>query len=446
MAHRLLAAAIGVLLAAACTSGTEATPTTTTTTTQARASTTTTTTAPAATAATTTSSTVPACRPVDDGPVSSDASPLTAVLEARLVEAQRTGNQLGVSVWVEGLGEVLAAEPDVPLLPASNQKLLTAMGVLDVLPATATLPTEAREADGDLVLVAGGDPTLTTRGPHSLQALAQQVRDAGVTEVPGRLLVDDTRFDRARTAPGWQDFHVPSYVGPLSALTVDDNRGRTDPAFLADPALAHGHAFRDLLAEAGVHVAGAVELGAAPPRSKPVAELRSPPISELVGHMLVASDNEVAEALTREAGRRLTGTGSTEAGTAALEARLLERCAPITPGRWADGSGLSRQDHRAARELRRLVQWAQRQPWWSTLADGLPLAGRTGTLATRFRGTAAEGTVRAKTGTIIGGSALTGVVTTASGRRAVFSVLVNGPAAAPASRALDELVVALAGS
>ena len=62
----------------------------------------------------------------------------------------------------------------------------------------------------------------------------------------------------------------------------------------------------------------------------------------------------------------------------------------------------------------------------AVLHDALPRAGRTGTLAGRFRGTAAEDNVRAKTGTIIGGAALTGTGTTAAGRAFVFCVIVNG--------------------
>jgi D-alanyl-D-alanine carboxypeptidase/D-alanyl-D-alanine-endopeptidase (penicillin-binding protein 4) len=132
------------------------------------------------------------------------------------------------------------------------------------------------------------------------------------------------------------------------------------------------------------------------------------------------------------------------AGAAALERGLVDHCAPIAPSRWADGSGLSRNDLRSAREMRQLVQYARTQTWWPLLAARLPVAGRSGTLAGRFRGTSADGRVVAKTGTIIGGGALTGVVHTASGRDAVFSYLVNGDGAPAAVAALDDLIVAVA--
>lgn len=225
---------------------------------------------------------------------------------------------------------------------------------------------------------------------------------------------------------------------------VDDNRGRTDPGFLADPALGRGETFRDRLTAAGVTVAGPVSAGVAPAGAVAVAGLDSAPVGELLSRMLLASDNEVAESLTREAGVILAGGGSTPAGTLALEARLLDACAPLAAGGWADGSGLSRRDLRSAREMRRLVLHARTQSWWPELTARLPVAGQSGTLAGRFNGTAAEGRVRAKTGTIIGGVSLTGVVTTASGREAVFSVIVYGEGAPSARRVVDDLVIALA--
>jgi serine-type D-Ala-D-Ala carboxypeptidase/endopeptidase (penicillin-binding protein 4) len=133
-----------------------------------------------------------------------------------------TSNRFGLSIWIDGLGEVGAHEPDLPLFPASNQKLLTAMGVLAVLGPDTRFTTEVRLApDGNLVIVAGGDPSLTTGGPHSLDALAAQVRAAGITAVPGALLVDDSRHDTMRRATGWQDWQFPTYAGPLSAFMVD---------------------------------------------------------------------------------------------------------------------------------------------------------------------------------------------------------------------------------
>ena len=154
--------------------------------------------------------------------------------------------------------------------------------------------------------------------------------------------------------------------------------------------------------------------------------------------MLLRSDNEIAEALVRE-----IGDGGTAAGLARMTEVLEPWCLRLT-GDAADGSGLSREDRRSAREWRRLLQGALEQPWAGSLWSGLPVAGRSGTLSGRLTGPATNGKVMAKTGTIIGGSSLSGYATTPDGRQVVFSIIVNGePAAAVrAVGAIDRLVVA----
>jgi serine-type D-Ala-D-Ala carboxypeptidase/endopeptidase (penicillin-binding protein 4) len=377
--------------------------------------------------------------------------PLVAALGRAMADPGFRGVTVGASVWVEGHGEVLASGADVPLAPASTQKLLTAMGALSLFEADDAMTTAVRAGgrvadgvvQGDLVLVGGGDPTLTADGPHSLDALADQVARAGIAEVAGDVVGDESRHDAARAAPGWQDWQLPTYVGPMSALMVDDNRHRADPAYVAAPAMGNAALFRAALVRRGITVAGSAAAGTAPPGAPVVASLRSPPVPVLVADMLRRSDNEVAELVTREAALEAGAAASTPAGTAALTAALRALCLPLE-GVADDGSGLSRADRRSAREWRQLLQAARAAPWWPTFRDGLPVAGHTGTLAARFRGTPAEGNLRAKTGTIIGGRALAGYLTTAGGRQAVFAVVANGGGWRSALGAIDRLVVTVA--
>ena len=292
-------------------------------------------------------------------------------------------------------------------------------------------------------MVGGGDATLTSVGPHSVAALADQLRANGVASVPGALIVDETRHDGERRARAWQDWQIPTYTGPLSALMVDRNRWRADPAFLADPALANADLLRRALAERGIGVSGPTVYAAAPVPGTVVASLPSAPMGVLVRDMLQRSDNQIADLLLKEVGYAATGAGSMANGFAATTAALAPLCLALA-GVADDGSGLSRGNVRSAREWRSMLQAARAQPWWPTLFDGLPLAGRSGTLAGRFRGTAAEANVRAKTGTIIGGAALSGYGTAAGGCAFVFSVVVNGPGAEASAGAIDALVAAVA--
>ncbi|MCD9624287.1 D-alanyl-D-alanine carboxypeptidase/D-alanyl-D-alanine endopeptidase [Rhabdothermincola salaria] len=391
---------------------------------------------------TTTTPPPPVCdrRPALDAGTESVPAELQARVDAALAHPAWSGLDRSISVWVEGYGEVVAVEPDRALLPASNQKLFTALGAHLLLDPQGRFRTEVRQTDDRLVLVAGGDPTLRSAGPHSLSALAAQVRAAGVATAAA-MVVDASHFEASTTARGWQDWQVPIYVGPMSALVVDDNRTRTDAAYLADPALGNATAFAARLGTAGVGVEPVVVHGEAQPTDPVVAALESPTFGELTRTMLVRSDNEVAESLLRE-----IGAGSTDEGLARIAAALEPWCLHLA-GAGGDGSGLSRANLRSAREWRRLLQVAAVQPWGPTFVGQLPVAGVSGTLSGRLRGPATHGSVRAKTGSIIGGSALSGYATTSDGRTAVFSVVVNGePGVAQGSvTAIDRLVAAVVG-
>ena len=369
-------------------------------------------------------------------------------VQAALADPRFEAATVGLAVWVEGIGMVVSHNADVAMRPGSNEKLLVAWGAYGVLGPAVSLTTEVRAAgevdgatlEGDLVLVGGGDPTLRSAGPHSLDRLAQLVRAAGVTEVTGDLVVDESKFDDQRKAPGWTERHVPNFVGPLSSLAVDGNVHRTDPEYVANPALGNGAVFRAALQARGVNVAGGDRMGTAPESAPAVAALRSPPVADLVAQMLTHSDNFVAEMLLKAVGHGAKGLGSWENGVAAVRELALDAGVALT-GRAADGSGLSRDNSRPAREWVELLAVARDQPWFDSFLGGLALAGRTAPVANHFQRTHAAGNVRAKTGTVREARALSGYLTTACGRRVVFSLVVNSnPVPAAVIAAMDGLV------
>ena len=413
--------------------------------------------------ATLTSPPTPAPAPASPGPPAAAppgpppnpaAAALAGLINARLADPRLAGTTVGLSVWVEGLGEVAGHNADLPLTPASNQKLFTAMGVLSLIPQAERLVTEVRATgpqegqvlSGDLFLVGGGDPTLGAKGPHSLDDLAAAVKARGIDEVRGALVGDETRYDTVRGAPGWLPQHVPMFIGPLSALVVDRNQLRPDADYAANPLPGTLPYFRAALLRAGVRVTGPNVAGQAPAGSAVLAGFGSPTVGELVGEMLNQSDNLIAEILVKEIGFRAArpAPGSTAGGLAAINNAVGALGVPLA-GVAADGSGLSRADRRSAREWRSLLQAVQAQPWAERLVGSLPLAARNGTLVRRFARTAAEANVRAKTGWIDEARSLSGYLTTAGGRPVVFSVIVNGTTpTSPALNALDTLVAAIA--
>ena len=138
---------------------------------------------------------------------------------------------------------------------------------------------------------------------------------------------------------------------------------------------------------------------------------RSPPLADMLKEMLHRSQNLYAENLFRLAGAAGAGEGekATARRAAAAMVELLRELGVDTRGfAMHDGSGLSRMNQVTPRQAAGLLAAAWSTPWGRQLYALLPRAGREGTLARRFRGTAAAGRLRAKTGTLSRVSSLSG--------------------------------------
>jgi D-alanyl-D-alanine carboxypeptidase/D-alanyl-D-alanine-endopeptidase (penicillin-binding protein 4) len=321
---------------------------------------------------------------------------------------------------------VYSRNASISLLPASNEKLAVTYAALTALGPSFRIETdvlgEGQQVDstwqGDLVLKGYGDPTLTAR---DMTVLARQVRAAGIARVTGRVLADESWFDAHRTAPGWKASFYIEESPPLSALIVD--RGLVGRRTSHDPALAAAQLFRAALVRAGVRVAGGAAHGVADDTAVPLAAVNSPPVSAIVRWMDRVSDNFEAEMLLKQLGAIQADRGTTSAGVGVVTGLLVQAGVPMAGVRMVDGSGLSLLDRFTANALVSLLTVMWNDPGVRPeLLASLPVAGRSGTLVHRMRGTAAAGVVLAKTGTTSNASALSGFV----GDRYVFSILQNG--------------------
>lgn len=364
----------------------------------------------------------------------------------------------GRTLWQQGAS--------TPLLPGSTGKLITASAVLLTMSATSVLTTKvvAGADPGTIVLVGGGDPTLTALPPGKtgiypdparLTDLAAQVKKA----VPGpitKLVLDTSRYQGPTLAPGWMTADIAGgNITPIVPLMLDG--GREDPAALdgprvAEPAMVAGQAFADLL---GVDP-GAITTGTAPADAKVLGSVSSAPIADLIETMLTKSDNVLAEVLARETaiqrGGEATFTGAVQQTMAALGQAGID----TTGTSMVDGSGLSTQDRVPAAVLGAVLtaaaapaQGPRDTEFLRPILTGLPVAGGDGTLDDRFvpglDSAAGRGVVRAKTGTLNEASALAGVVTDDDHRLLVFAFMSNGVLPAKARPLLDDLAAALSG-
>jgi D-alanyl-D-alanine carboxypeptidase/D-alanyl-D-alanine-endopeptidase (penicillin-binding protein 4) len=347
---------------------------------------------------------------------------------ARALRAPRVSPaETGALVLDLRTGQTLFAQNShLPLRPASNQKLATTYAALTALGPSFRIETDVlgdgqmsgTTWQGNLVLKGYGDPTLSAA---DLVSLARQVAAAGIRRVSGGIMGDESWFDARRTGVGWKAKFYLHESPALSALIVD--RGWTGHSETGRPALFAAELFRLDLRHAGITVRGGAAVGVAPAGASPLADVESPPLSALVRHMDVYSDNFYAEMLMKEIGA-VQGTGGSAAAGLTVTRRLLATSAiPLSGVRMVDGSGLSLLDRWTATGLAALLRTMWLDPdLQQYVVPALPIAGKTGTLEYRMRTGPAHGLVRAKTGTTDNSSALSGFV----GDRYVFSVVENG--------------------
>jgi len=361
--------------------------------------------------------------------------------------------------------------------------------------------------DGDLVVIGSGDPVLATaeyarwvypaRPRTPLEELADAIVATGVVQIRGDLVGVADGFDGPNVATGWPDRYFSSMDARYAdGLSVDaglrtilsypapppesepadgaDERADgvegpdrpqglvgtagppdgvdpdTDPIVRVehtpDPAAHAVGELGRLLVDRGVEVLGEARSGEpSGPTIGRLARVQSPPLDELLRFAVQRSDNQITDAVFRAVGRARTGTGSFASGDRALRQVLDRYGIEHTGARFADGSGLSRDDRATTRllvDLDRAMLASRHGATWSSL---MAVTGRSGTLESRLRGTIADGRFLGKTGTLQDVTGVVGTVRSDGVRRYHLSVIANDAGAARwVSRALaDELIVLL---
>jgi serine-type D-Ala-D-Ala carboxypeptidase/endopeptidase (penicillin-binding protein 4) len=356
-----------------------------------------------------------------------------------------------VAVSVDGM-PVGGANTELPLRPASNVKTITAAVALEVLGADFAYTTEVRGTvengvvTGDLWFVGSGDPVLSNewwKGPNtkyppfnvtSVEQLAANIRDAGVTRIDGAVVGDPSRYDDEWYAPSWGDDVRFTEGGPISALLVDDSR-ESNTVSSNDPAVGAATVLTQALRDVGVQVAGEPTKGTAPADADVVASITSQPLPAILAEMLTTSDNNTAEMVLKEIGVQAGTGGTREAGLAVVVATLQSWGVPTDDVVLVDGSGLS-DDNRLTCAV--MLTVVQHQSVDDPIGQGLAVAGAAGgTLSDAFVGTELESVLRGKTGTLYnyddgtGGKpaakALSGYVPVDGGGAIEFAMFLNGP-------------------
>ena len=405
----------------------------------------------------------PALRPATVDGLQPTPAGVGAVLDP-LVAAGDLGTLSG-QVIDPATGTVLwQRNPTAALVPGSTVKLLTASAALLALDHRARWRTTVLVGaePGTVVLVGGGDPTLSVAGSGTetgypgaarLDDLVSQVQAQATGHGPiRRVLVEVDRYVGDALAPGWLPADVAGgYIAPIVPVMLDG--ARADPTQEVSPRAAKPAtaAAAELARRLGADP-DSVDVGSAPPGAAVLGEVSSAPVHDLVATTLRQSDNVLAEALAREVAHATGAQPSFSGASQAVLTVLSSHGFDVSGATLIDGSGLSTGNAVPVRLLAQLLAAAaapdesqHRTAALRPLLVGLPVAGGSGTLVDRYRGTAAggRGWVRAKTGTLTGVNSLAGTVLGAEGRVLVFALLSNGPNPVSVRPRLDALAAGL---
>jgi len=358
-------------------------------------------------------------------------------------------------------------------MPASNQKLLTGATALAQLGPDYRFRTQFSAAgriangvlDGNLIVTPSGDPTFSDtmwNGDHrnAFRAMADSLHAHGVHHITGSILRGSTPFPDNACGYGWEldDLDEP-YGACVQDLYVNEGVTRVPRArfpgdttsvevAIRDPRGAFFSALRSAFVERGVTMAGYVDTVhvAGATRLPPIFAMRSPPLTVIIARMMKPSQNQVAELLFKTLGREKGGAGTADSGRRVVERQLRAWGIDTLGFAVRDGSGMSRHDYVSPETIVRVLDVMRRGPNFGDWYPALPIAGVDGTIGGRMRGTAAQGNVHAKTGTVDKARSLSGYVTTADGQMLLFSFLCNNftTPTREVERVQDAILVALA--
>lgn len=354
------------------------------------------------------------------------------------------------AISVDGVA-VGSVNDTLAVTPASNLKLIVAAVALEILGPDYTFVTTVQSPpavdgviDGNIYLVGGGDPLLTSDdypiendarpafSTTSFDALADALVARGIERINGSVVGDGSRYDDEFVVDGWGDGVAFDSAGPYDALMVNDARVRGRGGVEDDPNAAASREFVRLLENRGIRVTDGWASGPLDPEATVVDAIESQPLAAIVREMLINSDNNTAEMLLKEIGVASRSDGTRFAGLLTLDETLLAWGLPLDGVRLLDGSGL----HPESTVTCALILGVLQRSRGTSLPTSLPLAGQTGTLSGEFLDSPLVGRLFAKTGTLNNPpvdepppavKALAGYVPTSTGATVEFALIINAP-------------------
>lgn len=348
-----------------------------------------------------------------------------------------------------------------PSITASSVKFIGAAAAMQALGPNFRISTKVVYSPSNpdtIILVGGGDPTLA-RGNSSvyknapkLSDLAAQVQtwaaSNNITEIR-HLVLDSSLFSGNTWDTSWPNYERTAGYQPLiTALMVDGDRANPSAAKSArstDPVGRAGREFKKALGDLAVNAD--ITNAVAPSGATKIAEVKSAKLPTLISYMISASDNTLAEFLARH----VAISQNLPANLQSIQSGYMQALSTLGLN-WdgvviKDGSGESKFDVVTPSLFNDLMSKVLAgDANLKSIVNGFPVAGKSGTLGSRFTGdnAIARGKVYAKTGSILHAYALVGYMDAQDGSRLAFAFFAAGPTTSGATRtALDTVTTAV---
>lgn len=320
-------------------------------------------------------------------------------------------------------------KPDAKMIPASITKVITSATAFYVLGTNYSFKTIIYTDDsnindgainGNLYIKGYGDPDLSS---YDILQLAKTIINKNIKTITGNIIYDDSYLDNEHygLANYYSSDTKLAYWPYVCALSLDKNKGSTDPAYASAKVLSE-----ELISQ-NVRIEGIIVAGTTPSGSREIA-YNSRSMIDVLYNMNKVSDNQSAITVFKVIGANYKTTpGTLKNGSAAVIDFLSAIGISRSNYEILEGSGLTRYNYVTSDLYIQILKYMYDDVKnFDAFYSTLPIGGIDGTLRDRMLGTEAEKNIHAKTGTINGVSTLTGYAISRDNEPIIFYIAMNG--------------------
>lgn len=272
-------------------------------------------------------------------------------------------------------------------------------------------------------------------------------------EIPGLQLVNKVTSggksdDAFIYGAPYSDFHVVTGTIPVNRKDYEVEGSMPDPSLFCAYSLSKALQDANIKVEqpaSTIRIMSLMQNGTKSNRQILYSH-KSPTLEKIIYFTNLKSNNLYAESILKTIAYKTSGQGTLEDGIDVLK-KFWQSKGIDTSGLFLwDGSGLSRADGVTTKQFTDILTWMSTQPGFTSFYNSLPVAGRSGSVASMCIGTCAENNMRTKSGYIARVRSYAGYVKDKSGRTLAFSLIANNFTCSPTAmkKKFEKLMVLVA--